>query len=575
VGVKALKLPDASNERRIFMLKHKNKIIALTVSALLTSAMFSSIPIKAVQLTDDQLYFSAYALTSNAINSKAQRSINFARKDLAKLPSTLDWAKAEFSRQLDMLQDNLMKNSIAAYYKAAESGLPTDIHNANLVIDELRYSDDANIAAWANSLKAQVGSIAYDKAIDEISNKVYSLPNVAERLKKDKKLKIAFWGDSITEGVDNYPEDTYPQLLINNLKTLMPDIEIEYTNFSLGTRNTYNAIDDNYKAHAEKEHYWPWTQGYIDFFREWSIPNKSWKQHVVDYKADLVIVAFGMNDSTNNLSDNNFIKNIDSMVSYLKENSPSSDIALVTNIMPTEDKTLYSQGTEYTLQVARALREYAKANGMPLIDANRLWSILLYGRDEEKYVLEEVTDIKKIENKVSYNFELQVKLSKYPIFEQAAEISARANGTNGGISFKLYQSKGENYISIHSMDKGINNEGLEIATIKARDINTIKLDGAKLTVNDSEYLLYKHLRDGIIKFVKGKENIASIKLVNKNIFSQLPLYNETALLGKLNDDLPGNGINHPNDLGTYLSYFKACSSLINSIKAEYDGVSIE
>jgi lysophospholipase L1-like esterase len=549
------------------MLKQRKKILAIALSAILATGILAARPVRASELSDDQLYFSAYALTSSAINSKSQGSINFARKETAKLPKNLDWAKAEFSKQLDILQNELMKNSIDAYYKASESGLPADIYSANLILNDIRYSDDTTVASWADSLKAQVSLIAYDKAVEEINNTIYSLPNVLNSIKDNKKIKIAFWGDSITEGVDNYPKDAYSQLFINSLKSMMPDIEVEYTNFSLGTRNTYNAVDDNYKAHAEKEHYWPWINGYIDFFRNWSTAGKSWKQHVVDYKPDLLIMAFGMNDATNNLSDYNFITNTDSMINYVKEKSPETDIALVSNIMPTENKQLYSQSTERTLQIARATREYAKANNMPLIDANRLWNILLYGRDEEKYITEELTDIKDIENKVSYNFELQVELNKYPNFEQATEIAARAEGSEGGILFKFSQLKGENYINIYSMDNGMTSEGIEIGAVKAKDVNAIKLDGANLTVNDTSFVVYKHLRDGLITFPKSKDNIKNIKLLNKNIFTQSPLYNELSMLGEVdNEDAAGNGINHPNALGTYLSYYTACSSLLNSIK---------
>jgi hypothetical protein len=39
------------------------------------------------------------------------------------------------------------------------------------------------------------------------------------------------------------------------------------------------------------------------------------------------------------------------------------------------------------------------------------------------------------------------------------------------------------------------------------------------------------------------------------------------MLGEVdNEDAAGNGINHPTALGTYLSYYTACGSLLNSIK---------
>lgn len=575
---------------------HKNlkSIIAITLAAFTAAGIFIAKPVKAAATkdslyskevvqnetapavnspsSDDLLYSNAFTLVKEAINSKTQVSINNARKQLEELPKSLAWAKPEFSKQLDIVQNGLMNNAINAYLKALETAKSEDISKVNVILDELKTSTDSSIGSWSDNLRGQVNFILYNHAVNNINNTVYSLPNVINDIKNNKKLKVAFWGDSITEGANNKLADTYPQLFVNSMKKMMPNVNVEYTNFALGTRSTYNAIKDSYVANNPETAWSPYA-GYVDFWRDWSVQGKSWKQHVADYKPDLLFIAFGMNDAYDiNLLDYDYIANLLSMIDYVKTNSPATDIVLVTNILSTENKQLYNQSTEHTQQLARATREFAKTHDLPLVDANRLWDILLYGKDDDAFYPEEIAD-NNIENTIMYNGEFQVKLNKTSGLDKDTEIAVRTNDTEGGLLFNFNESNGSNYIDFYSMDKGMDNAGVKLGSVKAQDINTIKLEGSIITINGSSFILYKHLRDGAISFPNGIANISSIKLTKYAYLYQTPLYNELDMLGNPDGSTSGNGINHPTAQGTYLSYYTACGSIIKTIEKSQAWVS--
>lgn len=516
--------------------------------------------------SDDSMYAAAFTLTKKALDLKTQAAINDAKRQLQLLPKSLDWAKPEFSKQLDIVQNDIMGNAITAYYKALETAKPEDINIVNQKLDDIKTSEDSSISSWSDNLRGQVNFIVYNHAINEVNKTTYSLPNVFKSIKDDKRLKVAFWGDSITEGANNNLADTYPQLFVDNMKTMMPDVNVEYTNFALGQRNTYNAVDDKYTANNPETPWSPYAAN-VDFWRDWSVQGKSWKQHIVDYKPDLLFIAFGMNDAINiNLLDYDYISNLLTMISYVKENSPGTDIVLVTNILSTENKALYNQSTEHTLQIARATREFAKTHDIPLVDTNRLWSILLYGKDDDAFYPEEISDINNMENTKLYNGEFQIKLNKTSGLDKDTEIAVRSNGSEGGLKFNFNESNGSNLIDFYSMDKGMDKPGVKLGSVEAEDVNTIKLDGSIITINGSNFILYKHLIDGAISFPNGSDNISSIKLTQYKSLSQVPLYNELDMLGNPQGGTSGNGINHPTALGTKLSYYAACGSIINSIK---------
>jgi|GEM_PF-4904949 len=89
--------------------------------------------------TDEEIaYTFSYDFTINAMNDKTQNSINYARQQIEKLKITdAKWAAGEFSRLLDIVEQEKINNCIALIDKAKASSNLTDISNARAALDEL------------------------------------------------------------------------------------------------------------------------------------------------------------------------------------------------------------------------------------------------------------------------------------------------------------------------------------------------------------------------------------------------------------------------------------------------------
>lgn len=252
--------------------------------------------------TQDQ-YSCMYNYVGDAMLSRTQYSIDYAREKLNLLPNDLAWCKPEFSKQLDILEQGLLDEAIDSYYKVLQTSDIEDINTARRNLEELHNSPDVSISSWAVAVNTQldytISTIPdrqlYNNAVHQISNTVYPLPNTINSA-KNGKLKVAFWGDSITEGLNVDFKDAYPQLFIKKVKSLLPNVDVQYSNFALASRTLANAVNPDYLANNPEQPLIP-NVGVPDFWRSWSVQGKSWQQHVVDYKPDLLIISFGMNDS--------------------------------------------------------------------------------------------------------------------------------------------------------------------------------------------------------------------------------------------------------------------------------------
>jgi lysophospholipase L1-like esterase len=535
-------------------------VMTMVVLNVSVAGPFGKTMVNAETLSPEEIYKDAYLATRDAKEIKTQTSIDKAKAAIEKVGTTQykDLMK-ELMDEISLLQKSLMKEAINLYYELQESFDINKYNRAKAILDNMRASSDKGMAAWGGSLKYQLNLIVYNSALKEMDDITYKLPNSLKSIHEKKKIKIAFWGDSITEGSDIKKSDSYTELFIEEIKKQLPDVTVEYKNFSLGGRNSFLAQSSQFKAKN------PETNMMVNFWRPWAEQDKTWKQHVVEYQPDLLIVAFGMNDVTGNLSDYKFTNNITNIIDYVKLYSPNTDIALASTILPTRDKAVHKQSNEYTMQIARATREYAKINNIPLIDANRLWTIILKGIDEEMYIEKEAFGFDNVQNTVFYNGELQLSLTEYDSFDNSTDIIVRGKAEEGGIIFKLYKRGGENFISIYSMDNGKTNEYVDIGIVAAREDNTIKLDGATIIVNDESFVAYKHLREGFIDIDLAKEKIKNISLKYKVNIKVDPIYSEDYMLGYINWGSSGNGINHPTALAAKLTYFNGCKGLINGL----------
>jgi acyl-CoA thioesterase-1 len=173
------------------------------------------------------------------------------------------------------------------------------------------------------------------------------LPHTIEKLAGGKEVKIVLLGDSISTGCNasgwarGAPDQPpYPELLRQRLASYY-NTEIELINLSVGGKST------------------PWG---VDRVAD-----------VVAAKPDLVILAFGMNDSAA-LSAKQYGDNTAKMISMVRDRIPKSEFILVASMLGNRDWTLLNH------EAFPEFRDRLKAlcqRGVALADMTSVWEEFL------------------------------------------------------------------------------------------------------------------------------------------------------------------------------------------------------
>ncbi|MEG0775131.1 SGNH/GDSL hydrolase family protein [Clostridium sp.] len=452
----------------------------------------------------------------------------------------------------------------------------------------------------------------YSKAISDIEIIPKGSLDQAKKAIEEGTLRVAFVGDSITEGADlSSPSDNYVNQVQTQLKEALPGVAIEVQNFSLGARGFAQLISDEYKAVDEE------TNFVFNFHRDWSVTDKSWKDHVKDFKPDLLIIAFGMNDANGYIknSDEEMRKALDSFVGFTKTWEVAPDLVLVPTILPTKDVTRYNQRQDITNSVALVTREYAKEKGYVCADANRLFQILRDEKDVESTYsqtennLERVTDF--LDGTISFDAVFNATgieggrnilyrssdLGSIIIQMQAKEdgtgvisLYASDNGSIYGPSGKkgnkniVYETtESGNVIVIVEDESEVELEPYKIVEVPGVKLNTsynvkIEADGIKhkVYINNVlqlEFSTYSKLVGGKVSFKPTgpySAEISNIAIEKQVPYKEGSAFTEDDLLGRYNEPgESGNGINHPSSLGMGLFYTPAFNGVIKELKDSY------
>lgn len=440
---------------------------------------------------------------------------------------------------------------------AARNGY--DTLGDRLDASDAQLAEKASIVDLDNTKLKIKSNTLFTSALNDMDIK-FNLPNCAKAIQKGT-LKIAYVDNSIGEASNNLIQDGWFSRFIQSLKKSLSGVTIEFTNFSLGGRRISQFNNPNYVAVD------PETDINVNFWRYWATPGKSWRDHVKDYNADLTIIGFGMNDTHETRPGHSFYTNLVNAISYVK--SSKMDIALVSTILPTENKTVYPQSTAETLNLARISREFAINNNYALIDANRVWRILLYGIEECGFTNKDMSSISLINQEKSYNFETTINFTSptYPDISAECDMVFRDNGTDR-LVLRFRNNGSSNIIELYNT---FNNQTQadQPKTWSGTQTVNIKVEGAKITVNGETFMLYEKLYDGGLNLNKMSPYVNSIVFVNRVPFKEKPTHTELDILGAVTNPIGqginGNGINHPTSLGHYLTYYMASQGLINSL----------
>lgn len=166
-------------------------------------------------------------------------------------------------------------------------------------------------------------------------------PKLKAKLESGEKLKICFFGDSITVGgngsgfLDIAPfMPGFADLVTESLKSLYENADITMVNKAKGGETT-----------------------------NWGMLNTSL---VTDENPDLVVLCWGMNDA--NMPAQNFAYQLNKIIAYIVAACPEAEILLVSSMFPNGDITEYRIYNDYEncnmMELERAQEEIAVENDL-------------------------------------------------------------------------------------------------------------------------------------------------------------------------------------------------------------------
>ncbi|MEI2285024.1 SGNH/GDSL hydrolase family protein [Paenibacillus polysaccharolyticus] len=475
------------------------------------------------------------------------------------------------------------------------------------------FGDNASFVGGYSETIAQFGqpvdvreghaSILYKRAIDEGGNIPKSSLMQAKSAVRSGTIRVAFWGDSITEGADQTnPGDAYPNRLIASMFDSIKGVTVTSQNFSLGGRMLSQAISPTFVGIAGPEPYPPPANG---FYRPWSTVGKSWIDTIRDWKPDLLIVAFGMNDVSGTAPAEAEATNLKTLYDATKTWNPAPSLIVVPTILPTKNFDLYPQSQNGTNSVARATREFGKANGLMVADANRLFQILRDGveeitrasylepnfqgyedvslwtgdRDAFTYSSGVLTPISAATNKyvtrskVFYNGQIQVDIRPVNATD-TAWINYRKDSTYGYMTVFVQPGSGTGAVSLYKGDTGEFIYGVGSLNVPMNQWSNIKIIASGIShavyLNDTlvfQTTTYKNLHDGLLSIGSSQTSVAYryLNISFEDSITTVPPYTESDLLGEYNSPESGNGINHPTGEGHALVYTPTFGGLLRTL----------
>jgi len=445
-----------------------------------------------------------------------------------------------------------------------------------------------------NKIDRPKSLLLYDNAVK--NNIPINSLNVAKRAIALSTINVAFWGDSITEGKDQvYAGDSYANRVYNLIKKTFPNKTINFQNFGLAGKGITDANNSSFIGGT--------SDTSTTFYRSWSAVGKSWQQHIKDFAPDLLIVAFGMNDSQNGASCESEATNLQTLVNYINTWSKVPSVVLVPTILPTTNTALYSQRQDITNAVALATREFARNNGYTIADANRLFQILRDGQDEVirnstiEYGFSDVAnnwsgdtssftigsdvlipnaDVKGkyvIRNKIIDSGIIEIKVKLHAINLEGASFIKYRESDLGYFTVVLQDS----YIQLYYSDSESSIISVPLSTpLETLTYIKIEYNGSKHTIYTGDYnnptkqiefTTYKGLHDGKVS-IGGNVTIPDYQNIALTFFNKAsgnPMYTEVELLGTTSPNDSGNGVNHPSGLGHAIYYLPSFYDIINEL----------
>ncbi len=204
----------------------------------------------------------------------------------------------------------------------------------------------------ANEFHLRQYAVTYEPADDIFEGKYFpekaaELEN-SRRILKTGELKLAFFGDSITFGCQSsglfgsVPPylPIYPIMVADTLR--LRGGKVDYYNPSIGGKSS------------------PWGKDTAAYYFD-------------DFKPDLTVIAFGMNDGTGKLPVEAFISNIRSIIETVRAKNPNAEFILVSTTLANPISTFVGLQEAYE----KPLEELAKNESCAFLNMTELHRTLM------------------------------------------------------------------------------------------------------------------------------------------------------------------------------------------------------
>lgn len=244
-------------------------------------------------------------------------------------------------------------------------------------VPRLDYSAAKHGSGFASSLY----TLAVEDIAAQINPRMFRAAHRA--IVEGRPLRIAFAGDSITEGGDTSPfgRDRWADRTVDAIKAAMPGVGIESFNFSLGGRQLAQMVDPNYKALAAEPS--DLSQGFSRPGWPGWVVGKAWRTYIQEWNPDVIFVAHGMNDASYGLAGvKKYVDNLNAFLNDMQGWASNPDPVLVAGFESTSRQDSIANPPRWVRAYARATRSLTKKRGLALVDAHRLDRALRAGVDD-------------------------------------------------------------------------------------------------------------------------------------------------------------------------------------------------
>lgn len=174
------------------------------------------------------------------------------------------------------------------------------------------------------------------------------LSKTMQKLESGKDIKILFYGDSITTGANSSKKvgvkpyaETYPEMVVSALKEKYGYDEINYTVNNNKSDESVFYTDSPSRGEKKIIDYINTAVGGQDSL--WA--NANYRARVLEFKPDLLFIAFGMNDKTRTAAF--FADKIKTLVNAIKNELPDTEIVLVSTSLPSREAAAVNTRTPF------------------------------------------------------------------------------------------------------------------------------------------------------------------------------------------------------------------------------------